>query len=65
MHIELAPLWRRPWAFVACLLAYVGFVGPTLISATSTVSVLAGLGLLILLAAWGFALLRRVLSHKE
>ncbi len=53
------------WLFALCLLLYVGFVGPQLISATSTFAVLAGLGLLGLLAAWSYRLLRRFLRHKE
>ena len=58
-------LAHRPWPFVVCLLLYVGFIGPELISAASTTAVLAGLGLLALLVAWGVLLLRRASTHKE
>ncbi|WP_267226638.1 hypothetical protein [Dyella silvae] len=58
-------LAHRLWPFVVCLLLYIGFIGPELISATSTFAVLAGLALLALLAAWGFLLLRRGFTHKE
>ena len=58
-------LAHRPWPFVVCLLVYVAVIGPELISAANTPAVLVGLGLLGLLAAWGYAVLRRVLSHKE
>jgi hypothetical protein len=58
-------LAHRLWPFVICLLLYIGFIGPELISASSTFAVLAGLTLLALLAAWGFVLLRRGFTHKE
>jgi hypothetical protein len=58
-------LAHRLWPFVVCLLLYVGFIGPELISATSTLAVLAGLALLALLVAWGVVLLRRGFIHKE
>jgi hypothetical protein len=58
-------LAHRLWPFVVCLLLYVGFIGPELISATSTLAVLAGLALLALLVAWGIVLLRRGFIHKE
>jgi membrane protein DedA with SNARE-associated domain len=58
-------LAHRLWPFVVCLLLYVGFIGPELISATSTLAVLLGLALLVLLVAWGYVLLRRGFSHKE
>jgi hypothetical protein len=58
-------LAHRLWPFVVCLLLYVGFIGPELISATSTLAVLAGLVLLALLVAWGYVLLRRGFTHKE
>jgi hypothetical protein len=58
-------LAHRLWPFVACLLLYIGFIGPELISAASTTAVLAGLGLLALLVAWGVLLLRRASTHKE
>lgn len=58
-------LANRLWPFVVCLLLYIGFIGPELISATSTFAVLAGLALLALLAAWGSLLLRRGFTHKE
>jgi len=53
------------WLLALCLLLYVGFVGPLLISATSTLAVLAGLILLGLLAAWSYRMLSRFLRHKE
>ncbi len=58
-------LAHRPWPFVVCLLVYVAVIGPELISAANTPGVLVGLGLLALLAAWGYVVLRRALSHKE
>lgn len=58
-------LAHRPWPFVVCLLLYVGFIGPELISATSTIAVLLGLVFLALLVAWGIALLRHCFSNKE
>jgi hypothetical protein len=58
-------LAHRLWPFVACLLLYIGFVGPELISAASTTAVLLGLVLLALLVAWGIVLLRRGFTHKE
>jgi len=58
-------LAHRLWPFVVCLLLYVGFIGPELISARNTFAVLAGLALLVLLAAWGFVLVRRGVTHKE
>lgn len=58
-------LVHRLWPFVVCLLLYVGFIGPELISASSTLAVLAGLALLALLVAWGVVLLRRGFVHKE
>ncbi|PXV59086.1 hypothetical protein SAMN04487785_1065 [Dyella jiangningensis] len=58
-------LARRLWPFVFCLLLYVGVIGPELISAASTLAVVVGLMLLILLLAWGYLLLRRGFTHKE
>lgn len=58
-------LTHRRWPFVVCLLVYVAVIGPELISAARTSAVLVGIGLLVVLAAWGYAVLRRVLSHKE
>jgi hypothetical protein len=58
-------LAHRLSPFVVCLLLYVGFIGPELISATSTLAVLTGLVLLALLVAWGYVLLRRGFTHKE
>ena len=58
-------LARRLWPFVVCLLLYVGFIGPELISASSTMAVLAGLLIPALLVAWGIVLLRRGFTHKE
>ena len=58
-------LAHRLWPFIVCLLLYVGFIGPELFSAASTLAVLAGLALLALLVAWGVVLLRRGFIHKE
>jgi len=58
-------LAHRWWLFVVCLLVYVAVIGPELISAARTSAVFAGIGLLVVLAAWGYVALRRVLSHKE
>jgi hypothetical protein len=58
-------LAHRWWLFVACLLAYVAVIGPELMSAARTSAVLVGIGLLVVLTAWGYVVLRRVLSHKE
>ncbi|HET6555255.1 MAG TPA: hypothetical protein VFG49_17145 [Dyella sp.] len=58
-------LAHRLWPFVVCLLLYVGFIGPELISASSTMAVLAGLLIPALLVAWGIVLLRRGFTHKE
>ncbi len=58
-------LAHRLWPFVVCLLLYLGFIGPALISAPSTIAVLGGLALLALLVAWGIVLLRRGFTHKE
>lgn len=58
-------LAHRPWPFVVCLLLYVGFIGPELISAASTTAVLLGLVFLALLMAWGVLLLRHGFTHKE
>jgi hypothetical protein len=58
-------LAQRLWPFVACLLLYVGFIAPALISATSTIAMASGLALLALLVAWGVVLLRRGFVHKE
>ena len=58
-------LARRLWPFVFCLLLYVGVIGPELISAASTLAVVVGLMLLILLLTWGYLLLRRGFTHKE
>ncbi len=65
MKTLVVQLAHRPWPFVACLLVYLGFIGPALISATNTLAVLAGIGLLVLFAAWGYVLLRHYLRHKE
>ena len=65
MKALLARALDSPWLLAPCVLLYVGFVGPQLISATSTLAVLAGLMLLGLLAAWSYRLLRRFLRHKE
>lgn len=58
-------LARRLWPFVFCLVFYVGVLGPELISAASTVAVVTGLLLMIVLLAWGSLLLRRGFTHKE
>ncbi|HEY2623047.1 hypothetical protein [Dyella sp. Tek66A03] len=58
-------LTHRWWPFAICLLVYIAVIGPELISAASTSAVLVGLGVLAALAAWGYVVLRRVLSHKE
>ena len=65
MKALLARALDSPWLLAPCVLLYVGFVGPQLISATSTLAVIAGLVLLVLLAAWSYRLLRRLLRHKE
>ncbi|MHA6206167.1 hypothetical protein ACXU4B_17200 [Dyella soli] len=65
MKTLVAWLAHRLWPFVLCLLVYVGFIGPELISASSTSAVLVGLVLLALLVAWGYLLLRRGFTHKE
>lgn len=56
---------RSPWLLALCLALYVGFVGPQLISAASTSAVLAGLALLVLLAAWAYRLIRRLIRQKD
>lgn len=58
-------LAQRWWPFVVCLLVYVAVIGPELISAARTSAVLVGIGLLVVLVAWGCVVLRQVLSHKE
>ena len=65
MKALFARALASPWLFALCLLLYVGFVGPQLISATNTFAVIAGLILLGLLAAWSYRLLGRLLRHKE
>ncbi len=65
MKVLVNRLARRLWPFVVCLLLYIGFVGPELISANSTLAVLVGLLLLGLLVAWGYVLLRHGFTHKE
>lgn len=54
-----------PWLLLLCLLLYIGFIGPQLISATNTLAVVIGLILFGLLAAWSYRFMRRFLSHKE
>ncbi|MFC4529040.1 hypothetical protein ISN76_18535 [Dyella halodurans] len=58
-------LAHRWWPFVVCLLVYVAVIGPELISAARTSAVLVGIGLLVVLVAWGYVVLRQVISHKE
>jgi len=58
-------LAQRRWPFVFCLLLYIAVIGPELISAASTLAVLVGLALLIVLLAWGYVLLRRGFATKE
>ncbi len=58
-------LAHRLWPFVVCLLLYVGFIGPELMSATSAIAELAALALLVLLVAWAVVLLRGGFVHKE
>nr|WP_199043352.1 hypothetical protein [Dyella sp. ASV24] len=58
-------LARRLWPFVFCLVLYVGVIGPELISAASTLAVVVGLVVLIVLLAWGYLLLRHGFTHKE
>ncbi|WP_266170259.1 hypothetical protein [Dyella subtropica] len=65
MQMLLLRAARSPWLLVACIALYVGFIGPPLISATSTFAVVVGLMLFGLLAAWTYRFLRRVLRHKE
>ncbi|MEV8521345.1 hypothetical protein ABZR86_16240 [Dyella marensis] len=65
MKALLARALDSPWLLAFCVLLYLGFVGPQLISATSTPAVIAGLVLLVLLAAWSYRLLSRLLRHKE
>jgi ABC-type Na+ efflux pump permease subunit len=62
MKALLARALDSPWLLAFCVLLYLGFVGPQLISATSTLAVIAGL---VLLAAWSYRLLSRLLRHKE
>lgn len=49
--------------FVVCAAVYLGLLGPWLISAASTLSVLCGLALLMALAIWAFVLFGRP-NHK-
>ena len=65
MKALFAQMLASPWLLALCLLLYLGFVGPQLISATNTFAVIAGLVLLVLLAAWSYRLLSRLLRHKE
>ena len=65
MKALFARALASPWLLALCLLVYVGFVGPQLISATSTFAVIVGLLLLGLLAAWSYRMLRRFLRDKE
>jgi hypothetical protein len=65
MKLLVDRLAHRLWPFVVCLLLYVGFIGPELISAASTFAVLVGLVLLALLVTWGVVLLRHGFTHKE
>lgn len=65
MKALFARAFASPWLLALCLLLYVGFVGPQLISATNTPAVIVGLIVLGLLAAWSYRLLRRLLRHKE
>ncbi|WNL46047.1 hypothetical protein RKE25_21985 [Dyella sp. BiH032] len=65
MKALFARALASPWLLALCLLLYVGFVGPQLISATDTLAVIVGLIVLGLLAAWSYRLLRRSLRHKE
>jgi hypothetical protein len=63
-----ASFWRqlnKPWWFVACLVFYIGFVGPRLISSQDNVAVAGGFALLILLAVWGYRLFVHALRHKD
>ena len=65
MKALFARVLASPWLLALCLLLYIGFVGPQLISATNTVAVVVGLIVLGLLAAWSYRLLSRLLRHKE
>ncbi len=49
--------------FAVCAAAYLGLLGPWLISAASTLYVLCGIALLAALAAWAFVLFGRP-NHK-
>jgi hypothetical protein len=65
MKTLLARAADSPWLLSLCIVLYIGFIGPQLISAAATPAVLAGLVLFGLLAAWSYHLIRRVLRHKE
>jgi len=63
-----ASFWHwinRPWWFAACVVFYVGFVGPRLISSQDTFAVIGGLALLVLLVVWGYQLFIHMLRHKD
>lgn len=47
---------HSPWLFAACAALYLGLIGPWLISATSTLTVAAGIGLGVVLLAWALVL---------
>ena len=47
------------WLFAACVALYLGLVGPWLISAASTLAVVAGLILLVALLGWAWQLFGR------
>ncbi len=55
---------KEVWAYVLCVLGYLIFAGPFLISAPSWIAVAAGVLSAVGLAWWGFSLMVRTGEGK-
>ncbi|HWU77824.1 MAG TPA: hypothetical protein VN043_15090 [Rhodanobacter sp.] len=64
MKSILRTLGRSYWLFGGCVAACLGLIGPWLISAASTLSVLAGIACMAMLIGWAIVLFGRP-NNKE
>ena len=53
------------WLFAGCAALYLGLVGPWLISAASTLAVIAGLVFLVALLAWAWRLFGQTFTQGK
>lgn len=55
--------FKSPWLMIACLFAYVGMVGPALMSAPSDLAVVLNLAIGVLLLVWFYRTFKRLAEN--